>query len=107
MGPTSDIYLEVGTRRVFAGALAWPGCCRSARTDEAALETLLEYGSRYAAVMSGARITFTPPRDTASFDVVERLEGDATTDFGAPGRTPVVDENPVHTAYLNRLTRIL
>jgi hypothetical protein len=33
-----DAYLEVGAKRVFAGALDWPGWCRSARDEEGALE---------------------------------------------------------------------
>ena len=103
----TEVYLEVGARRVFAGALAWPGWCRSARTEEAALETLLEYGSRYAAVMSGGGINFTPPRDVGDFEVVERLKGDATTDFGAPGAAPAADDDPLQTADLKRLRTIL
>ena len=29
-----ETYLEVGAKRVFAGALDWPGWCRSARREE-------------------------------------------------------------------------
>jgi hypothetical protein len=34
------IYLEVGDKRVFAGAIDWPAWARSGRDDDAALEAL-------------------------------------------------------------------
>jgi hypothetical protein len=107
MSPKTQVYLEVGMKRAFAGALAWPGWCRSGRTEEAAIETLLGYGPRYAAVMSAAGIRFTAPRDAAAFEVVERLNGDATTDFGAPGTAPTGDEEPITTAEGRKLGRML
>jgi hypothetical protein len=39
--------------------------------------------------------------------VKERLEGNATTDFGAPGLTPASDAQPVDSAELKRLQKIL
>ena len=36
-----ETYLEVGAKRVFAGALDWPGWCRSSRHERDALEALL------------------------------------------------------------------
>jgi hypothetical protein len=33
-----DVYLEIGKKRTFAGAIAWPGWCRSGRDEEAALQ---------------------------------------------------------------------
>jgi len=32
------VYLEVGTKRTFAGALDWPGWCRNGRDETAALK---------------------------------------------------------------------
>ena len=107
MSPKTQIYLEVGTRRVFAGALAWPGWCRSGRTEDAALETLLDYGQRYGDVMSAAGIRFSAPRDAGQFEVVERLKGDATTDFGAPGIAPSADDEPLNKKDSEQLRRIL
>ena len=77
------VYLEVGGKRTFASAADWPGWCRSGKTPEAALEALASYAPRYAAIPKLARIEF--PKDVTKFDVVERLAGNATTDFGAPG----------------------
>ena len=68
-------YLEVGAKRVFAGALDWPGWCRSARHEEDALEALLAYGPRYAAVLKDSGVRFTPPARTSTFELVERALG--------------------------------
>jgi len=101
------LYLEIGTRRIFAGALDWPGWCRSGRDEESALETLAEYTPRYAAAVSRARAGFTPPMVRAPFHVVERVKGNPTTDFGAPGVPPRYDAEPVKAAELKRLATVL
>ena len=49
MPPTARVYLELGPKWVFAAALDWPGWCRRGR-DEDALDVLLDYADRYAAV---------------------------------------------------------
>jgi hypothetical protein len=76
------VYLEVGKRRVFASAADWPGWARSGKDEQSALEALAAAAPRYAAVAKAARIAFAPG---AGFEVSERLPGDATTEFGAPG----------------------
>src|SRR5438105_15635961 len=79
-----DVSLEVGAKRVFASALEWPGWCRSAKDEDAALDNLRAYGDRYAPVARAAGQRW--PRGVADgLVVVERLPGSATTDFGAPG----------------------
>ena len=83
MKPRTRVYIEVGGKRAFASAADWPGWSRSGKTPEAALEALAFYAPRYAAIPKLARIEF--PKDATKFDVVERLAGNATTDFGAPG----------------------
>jgi hypothetical protein len=80
--PTS-IYLEVGGKRTFASAADWPGWCRAGKTEQAALDELAAYARRYAAVAKLAGVPFSGR--ATSFKVVERLKGNATTDFGAPG----------------------
>ena len=91
----SPVYLEVGSRRVFAGALDWPGWCRSGRDEDTALRALVAYGPRYAAAIGRLAHELTAPTDTSALDVVERLEGNATTDFGAPSIAPAADERPL------------
>jgi hypothetical protein len=82
-----DVYLEAGDKRTFAGAIDWPGWCRSGRDADAALQALFEYGPRYARVLSRARLGFSAPSDLKALVVVERLKGGAGTDSGAPGRS--------------------
>jgi hypothetical protein len=85
----------------------WPGWCRSGRDEEAALQALFEYGPRYARVLATARLGFHVPVDTSVLTVVERLEGNATTDFGAPSASPSGDTRPVDDAELRRLRTLL
>jgi hypothetical protein len=107
MPPTHRVYLEVGTKRVFAGALRWPGWCRSGRDEEAALEALLAYGQRYVDALGRAAKGFHPPKRASELRVVERLKGDATTDFGAPSATPAFDRRSLGRAGAKSLTTLL
>lgn len=91
------VYLEIGHKYTFAGALAWPGWCRLGRDERAALQALYDYGPRYARVLSAAQIAFQPPADPSGFVVIERLTGNATTDFGAPNIPPSDDARPFTT----------
>ena len=56
-----DGYLETGQKRTFAGALDWPGWCRSGRDEASALQALFEYASRYARIFQGTQLNFQPP----------------------------------------------
>jgi hypothetical protein len=102
-----DIYLEIGQKKTFAAALHWPGWARSGRDEKAALEALLAYGARYAAVLHEARLEFEAPAGPSAFRVVERLAGNATTDFGAPAIIPSADLQPVDNSELARLEALL
>lgn len=102
-----DVYLEIGKKRIFAGALEWPGWCRMGRDEESALQALFEAGPRYGRVVSRSRLGFQIPRDDSAFTVVERLKGNATTDFGAPDLVPTRDAHPIDDAELRRLQAIL
>lgn len=57
--------------------------------------------------MRSAHLSFEAPTDLAALKVSERLTGDSTTDFGAPGIAPAVDSAPVGAAELERLQQIL
>jgi hypothetical protein len=104
--PTTPVYLEVGSRRVFACAVEWPGWCRSARTEEQALAALGYYAPRYAAVAATAGVEF-PIGAGADFDVRDRVGGNATTDFGAPAVVPELDRRPVDDASAARRLRLV
>jgi hypothetical protein len=102
-----DLYLEVGTRRVFAGALEWPGWCRSGRDQDAALEVLVAYGRRYSAALGRKKHGFEPPSDVNDLKVVERLKGDASTEFGVPGKAPKRDDRPMTAGETERMISLL
>ena len=102
-----DAYVEVGAKRVFAGALDWPGWCRAARDEDGALEALVAYGPRYAGVLEGSGVRFTPPAKASTIEVVERLKGDATTDFGAPSIAPKADARSIDRRWRARQEKIL
>jgi hypothetical protein len=102
-----DVYLEVGSKRTFACAVDWPGWCRSGKNETAALENLLEYAGRYAAVLRSARLGFTAPTQLAQLRVVERLKGNATTDFGAPGIIPPADRASASSADCARFEKVV
>jgi hypothetical protein len=102
----TKVFLEVGKRRVFAGALDWPGWCRAGRDEEAALAALAAYASRYAVVPAGAEIAF-PARTAERLQVVERLPGSASTDFGVPGEVAAADAERTTRAQAERLTALV
>lgn len=88
----TEVVLEVGRRRTFARALDWPGWCRPGRDRDAALAALDAARLRYQRVAARAGLTV-PSR--GRFIVVETLEGDGTTDFGAPGKVADGDRRPL------------
>lgn len=96
------VFLEVGAKRVFAGALDWPGWCRSGRDEREALQALLDYAPRYARVMAGLEPAFRLPASLEDLRIVERLEGNTGTDFGAPGMTPAQDRDAMGPGELAR-----
>jgi predicted RNase H-like HicB family nuclease len=88
----TDVYLEVGAKKVFACAVDWPGWCRAGKTEEEALDALADYAGRYAVVAEQAGKRFAKRH---AFTVVEKVKGNATTDFGAPGVVPKLDREPL------------
>ncbi|MDP9329949.1 MAG: hypothetical protein M3P11_04820 [Actinomycetota bacterium] len=101
------VYVELGRRRVFAGALEWPGWCRSGRDEDSALEALVAYAPRYAAAIGPGARRLKIPSDVSALRIAERLEGNATTDFGAPAIAPALDGRPLKDDERERLVEIL
>lgn len=98
------VYVEVGGKRTFASAADWPGWCRSGKDEGGALDNLAAYAQRYAKVAKLARMEL--PKQPA-FNLVERMKGNATTDFGAPG-IPATDEaRRVSAAEMRRMVTLL
>jgi hypothetical protein len=78
------VVIEVAPKRSFASALDWTGWCRSGRTPDAALEALAASAVRYEAVAATAGLRLPAITGVESFLVIEEVEGNATTEFGAP-----------------------
>ena len=98
-----DIYVESGSKRVFASAIEWPGWCRTARDEAQAVAALRVYAARYAKVVGASSAGLAD----APMNVVERVKGNATTDFGAPAIAPKADSKPVTGEDLKGLLKML
>ena len=101
------VMVETGRSKIFAAALDWPGWARGAARrggPEAVLEALDDYRERYAAVASVAGVGFRPSR---TFDVVETVDGDATTDFGVLNVVAPADSQPWTAAEAKRQVALL
>ena len=104
MAEQTRVYIETGSKRTFASAADWPGWARSGKDETSAIENLAAYGPRYARIARLVRLDF-PKAPT--FSVVERVKGNATTDFGAPG-VPTRDEaKPKAAAEQKRMLDLL
>jgi hypothetical protein len=104
---SNDIYLEIGTKKVFAVAVDWPGWCRYGRDEPSALQALWRCGPRYARIAQAGGFEFQIPERPSSFNIVHRLEGNATTDFGGPDRRLPNDWDPIGDLELERMREIL
>jgi hypothetical protein len=107
MAPKLRVYVEVAPKRAFACAVDWPGWCRVGRDADGAIEALIAYGGRYKKALGRAAADLTPPAERSGLEVVHRLKGNATTNFGAPGITSPSDRRPIDAAELKRLRRLL
>jgi hypothetical protein len=103
----TEVYVEIGQTRTFAVALDWPGWCRSGRDEAAALQALYEYGPRYARALQRTRLGFHAPSEASALVVVERLTGNATTNFGAPDLALSRDTKPIEPTELQRWQKVL
>jgi hypothetical protein len=102
----TKVYLESGKKKVFASAVDWPGWSRSGKDEESALDALATYAVRYSGVAATAGLDL--PADAGDiFEIVERLLGDMTTDFGAPGAIAASDHDALTTAEEERLATLL
>ncbi len=102
-----ELFVETGHKRTFAGAIDWPGWCRSGADEAGALAALQAFAPRYAAALSPTGLDFPLPTGLADFQVVERLPGDANTDFGVAAKVLRGDARPVGEAELARYQAML
>ncbi len=99
------VLVESTPKKVFVSALDWPGLARGAKDEGLAVESLIAAAHRYAPVVAAAGRPFDP--DSFELDVVERLEGDASTAFGVPSIIATADHEPVDAADAERLAAIV
>ncbi len=79
---TVAVFIEAGTRRVFASALDWPGWARSGKSDELAVAAMADYLPRYLPIVAMAG----GAAPAGTLVITERHEGLAkNADFGALG----------------------
>jgi hypothetical protein len=100
------VTIEAAPKKAFATAADWPGWSRSAKTEEAALETLAAYADRYRPVVEEARLRLARGAELA-LEVVEHVGGSSGTEFGVPGQVTEHDRRPVTAAEADRLARLV
>jgi hypothetical protein len=102
----TPVGIEHGSKRVFAWALGWPGWCRSAKTEEQALEALADYLPRYQVVTRQARVPL-PAGAADRFTVVDRVKGKGATDFGVPHEVTDADREALSAEEARRQAKLV
>jgi hypothetical protein len=98
------VFIEAGSRRVFASALDWPGWARSAKSDQLAIAALADYLPRYLPIVALAGV----PAPEGVLAITERHEGLAkNADFGSLGEIAPSETRPLPAAEAQRLTGLL
>jgi len=100
-----EVAIEQGAKKVFATAIDWPGWSRSGKTDEGAVEALLDYAGRYALVARAAGDPF--DIDQVDAEVVERVSGGGGTDFGVPEQVTKPDRRRTTSTDGKRLAALV
>lgn len=90
-----NLFVETSRKKTFAGALDWPGWVRWGATEETAIESLLNYRSRYLDVLANTNLDIGDIKHMGAINVIERCEGNATTAFGAPAVILEADKEPM------------
>ena len=105
---TIAVTVEATPKKAFASALDWPGWSRSGKTEELALEALRAAAPRYAAVAREAAEPFTEDaNDADAYEVVERTDGGAGTEFGVPSSITKLDRRRLTRAEAEREARLV
>jgi hypothetical protein len=104
---TIHVAEEHVAKRAFAWAIDWPGWCRSGKSADGALESLLAYLPRFAVVAERAGLVAPSLDGNTPSEIVDSVEGGATTDFGAPERITASDLRPTDPVEADRLGRLV
>jgi hypothetical protein len=100
------VAIEAAPKKSFATAVDWPGWSRSGRTEDLAIEALVAYADRYAAVAKLAGETFDPTK-AVDVEVVDRTSGGGGTEFGVPSNVTKPDRRRTTAADADRLARLV
>jgi hypothetical protein len=101
-----SIGLEIGPKRkVFAQVVDWPGWCRAGRDEATAIAAVESIMPRYRAAIGPLGIPL--GSGPLAFTIMERIDGSASTDFGAPDRVLASDRRPLDSGELHRLAAFL
>ena len=101
------VTIEHTPKKAFATAADWPGWSRSGKTEKLALEALVAYAPRYAAIAAAEHRRFASEITVEDLDVVERLSGSAGTDYGVPSRPTEHDARPTDADDAARLAGLV
>lgn len=101
------IFLEIGSKRIFAGAIDWPGWYGQGRDERSAQEALLRTAPRYQHAIQSTQLGFASPTDLSQIQIIDRIPGNSTTDFGAPAVPPSSDAQPMDEGALQKSLAIL
>ncbi|CAN5805090.1 hypothetical protein BH24CHL5_BH24CHL5_01300 [soil metagenome] len=96
------VFVEAGAKKVFAGAIDWPGWARAGKSEEEAIAALLAYTDRYRAIAGDSL-----PAALEPVKVAFRLDGDSGTDFGVPSVVADFDRLPLDQDELRDQIRLL
>lgn len=107
MGMKIQISIETGKKKTFATAVDWPGWSRSGKNESAAVKMLLDYAPRFAQALALCDIPFSLPAAIDTFEVIERLAGDTSTEYGVPARSMSIDLEPLSPQVLDLQRGIL
>src|ERR1700680_486993 len=99
----TDLYVEIGRKKAIAWSLEWPGWCRIRRSEGEAVQALIETEARYRLIAQQARLEFVP----GDLVVVERVPGDANTDWGVPSGLASTEARPIDIVKAQRNVTLL
>ena len=99
----TDIYVELGGKKAIAWSLEWPGWCRIRASEEAALQSLIDYEVRYRLIAQRAGQDFVP----GDLVVVECLQGNANTAWGVPSVIASAELSPIDAVTAQRNVALL
>jgi hypothetical protein len=102
-----NVFLEIGKKKVFTGSLEWPGWGRFGRDGASAIQALLDSAPRFLRIVEAVELGFVPPEKSTDFKVVESVDGNATTDFGAPDAELSIDREPIGAGEMVRFSSLL